>query len=84
MIARLTESLAQNPKRRSDGRGPPAESGAAGQPRRDQDAPGGPERMNQELEDTNRGVVALYGELDERADHLRKADEIKNALPGRT
>jgi len=35
------------------------------------------ERVNQELEDTNRGVVTLYGELDERADHLRKADEIK-------
>src|SRR6185369_11428464 len=32
---------------------------------------------NQELEDTNRGVVALYAELDERADHLRRADEIK-------
>jgi signal transduction histidine kinase/CheY-like chemotaxis protein len=35
------------------------------------------ERVNQELEDTNRGVVALYGELDEQADHLRKADEVK-------
>lgn len=34
-------------------------------------------RVNQELEDTNRGVVALYAELDERADHLRRADEIK-------
>ncbi len=34
-------------------------------------------RLNQELEDTNRGVVALYAELDERADHLRRADEIK-------
>ncbi len=35
------------------------------------------ERVNQELEDTNRGVVALYAELDERADHLRRADELK-------
>ena len=35
------------------------------------------ERVNRELEDTNRGVVALYAELDERADHLRRADEIK-------
>ncbi len=35
-------------------------------------------RLNRELEDTNRGVVALYAELDERADHLRRADEIKN------
>ena len=33
--------------------------------------------VNLELEDTNRGVVALYAELDERADHLRRADEIK-------
>ena len=35
------------------------------------------ERVNRELEDTNRGVVALYAELDERADHLRRADEMK-------
>ncbi len=34
-------------------------------------------RLNGELEDTNRGVVALYAELDERADHLRRADEMK-------
>ncbi len=33
--------------------------------------------LNRELEDTNRGVVALYAELDERADHLRRADEVK-------
>ena len=32
---------------------------------------------NQELEDTNRGVVALYAELDEKADHLRGADQMK-------
>ncbi|HEX2940287.1 MAG TPA: ATP-binding protein, partial [Rhodopila sp.] len=36
------------------------------------------EKLNQELEDTNRGVVALYAELDERADHLRRADELKS------
>ena len=35
------------------------------------------QRLNRELEDTNRGVVALYAELDERADHLRRADEVK-------
>src|SRR5580692_6994826 len=35
-------------------------------------------RLNQELEDTNRGVVALYAELDEQADHLRRADELKS------
>jgi len=34
-------------------------------------------RLNDELEDTNRGVVALYAELDEKADHLRRADELK-------
>ena len=33
--------------------------------------------LNRELEDTNRGVVALYAELDERADHLRRADDVK-------
>src|SRR5262249_157387 len=33
---------------------------------------------NRELEDTNRGVVALYAELDEKADHLRRADELKS------
>jgi CheY-like chemotaxis protein len=31
-----------------------------------------------ELEDINRGVVALYAELDARADHLRRADESKS------
>ncbi len=35
-------------------------------------------RLNHELEDTNRGVVALYAELDEKADHLRRADEVKS------
>jgi signal transduction histidine kinase/CheY-like chemotaxis protein len=34
--------------------------------------------LNQELEHTNRGVLALYAELDERADHLRRADELKS------
>jgi signal transduction histidine kinase/CheY-like chemotaxis protein len=36
------------------------------------------QRLNQELQDTNRGVVALYAELDERAEHLRRADELKS------
>jgi len=35
-------------------------------------------RLNGELEDTNRGVIALYAELDEKADHLRRADELKS------
>jgi signal transduction histidine kinase/ActR/RegA family two-component response regulator len=34
--------------------------------------------LTQELEDTNRGVVALYAELDEKANHLRRADELKS------
>jgi len=34
--------------------------------------------LNNELEDTNRGVMALYSELDEKALHLRRADEMKS------
>jgi signal transduction histidine kinase/CheY-like chemotaxis protein len=34
--------------------------------------------LNRELHDTNRGVVALYAELDERANYLRRADELKS------
>ena len=34
--------------------------------------------LNRELEDTNRGVVALYAELDDRAELLRDADERKS------
>lgn len=33
--------------------------------------------LNQELEDTNRGIVALYGELDQRSEYLKKAHDIK-------
>ncbi|HYI07755.1 MAG TPA: ATP-binding protein [Thermoanaerobaculia bacterium] len=36
------------------------------------------ERLNQELEDTNRGVLALYAELDEKAEFLRRADHAKS------
>jgi signal transduction histidine kinase len=35
------------------------------------------QQLNQELGDTNRGVVALYAELDERAEQLRRASELK-------
>jgi signal transduction histidine kinase/DNA-binding response OmpR family regulator len=35
-------------------------------------------QLNSELEDTNRGVVALYAELDDRAEYLRKASDIKS------
>jgi signal transduction histidine kinase/CheY-like chemotaxis protein len=33
--------------------------------------------LNRELEDTNRGVVALYGELEQKAEQLREASELK-------
>ncbi|WP_454726314.1 MULTISPECIES: sensor histidine kinase [Cupriavidus] len=36
------------------------------------------ELLANELADTNRGVVALYAELDDRADRLRVADETKS------
>jgi signal transduction histidine kinase/CheY-like chemotaxis protein len=42
--------------------------------RRDEES----KQLNQELADTNRGVVALYAELDERAEQLRKASELKS------
>lgn len=35
-------------------------------------------RLNLELEETNRGVLALYAELDEKAEALRRADEMKS------
>jgi len=34
--------------------------------------------INGELQDTNRGVVALYAELDERAEYLKRADDMKS------
>ncbi len=36
------------------------------------------ERVNSELDDTNRGVLALYGELDQRADLFARASETKS------
>jgi signal transduction histidine kinase/CheY-like chemotaxis protein len=35
-------------------------------------------RLNEELQDTNRGVLALYAELDETAEHLRRSDQMKS------
>ena len=35
------------------------------------------ERLSRELEDTNRGVLALYAELDEKAESVRRADTLK-------
>ena len=37
-------------------------------------------QLNRELEDTNRGVVALYTELDEKAEYLRHADQLKSTF----
>jgi signal transduction histidine kinase len=37
-------------------------------------------RLNSELEDTNRGVVALYAELDEKAEHLKTANQLKSTF----
>jgi signal transduction histidine kinase len=36
------------------------------------------ERLNQELEETNRGVLALYAELDEKALELSRASDLKS------
>jgi signal transduction histidine kinase len=36
------------------------------------------EKLNRELTDTNRGVVALHAELEERAEQLRQAGELKS------
>src|SRR5262245_48892742 len=36
------------------------------------------ERLNRELEETNRGVVALYSELEEKAEQLRSTSEMKS------
>jgi signal transduction histidine kinase len=36
------------------------------------------ERLNGELQETNRGVLALYAELDDRAHDLRRASEAKS------
>lgn len=38
------------------------------------------EKVNRELEETNRGVVALYAELEEQAESLRRAGMEKNRL----
>jgi signal transduction histidine kinase len=40
--------------------------------------------MADELEDTNRGVMALYAELDQQAEQLRRADEMKSRFLSNT
>ena len=37
-------------------------------------------RLNQELEDTNRGVLALYAELDQNAERLKQANQVKSTF----
>ncbi|HEY4066052.1 MAG TPA: ATP-binding protein [Burkholderiaceae bacterium] len=36
------------------------------------------ERLNRELDETNRGVVALYSELDHKAEQLRQVSDLKS------
>jgi len=38
------------------------------------------QRLNQELEETNRGVLALYSELDEKAGLLERANSLKTSF----
>jgi signal transduction histidine kinase len=40
--------------------------------------------LTRELEDTNRGVVALYAEIEEKAERLRKSDEMKSRFLSNT
>jgi signal transduction histidine kinase len=40
-------------------------------------------RLAAELEETNRGVVALYAELEDQAERLRRADELKSRFLSR-
>ncbi|WP_228042211.1 MULTISPECIES: ATP-binding protein [unclassified Tychonema] len=37
-------------------------------------------QLNQQLKDTNRGVVALYAELNEKAEFLQRASELKTSF----
>lgn len=40
--------------------------------------------LTRELEDTNRGVVALYAEIEEKAEKLRRSDEMKSRFLSNT
>jgi signal transduction histidine kinase len=40
--------------------------------------------LTRELEDTNRGIVALYAEIEDKAERLRKADEMKSRFLSNT
>lgn len=41
------------------------------------------DRLEREIEETNRGVVALYAELEDQAERLRRADETKSRFLSR-
>ena len=41
-------------------------------------------RLNLELEETNRGVVVLYAELDEKAEQIKTADQLKTKFLSNT
>jgi signal transduction histidine kinase len=55
----------------------PLDEGALLRKERDQ-ARSAVRALESELEETNRGVLALYAELDDRADKLKRADELKS------
>jgi signal transduction histidine kinase len=38
------------------------------------------ERLNRQLDETNRGILALYAELDEKTDSLRRTAEVKSRV----
>ena len=38
------------------------------------------ERLNRQLDETNRGILALYVELDEKTDSLRRTSEVKSRV----
>jgi signal transduction histidine kinase len=40
--------------------------------------------LTRELEDTNRGIVALYAEIEDKAERLRRADEMKSRFLSNT
>jgi len=41
-------------------------------------------QLTRELEDTNRGIVALYAEIEDKAERLRRADEMKSRFLSNT
>ena len=79
-MQRRARGGAGGPRPATARRNPAAEPGAAAHARRAARRQEELDASNPELEDTNRGVVALYAELDER-DHLLRADEVEDPVP---